>query len=223
MDWEYALYQMACLAALAPSRVYRTTRYHRQTKKQWSRDDPAFLVSFTLLFLGVGLIIGFVYSGWSLWTSLRFSGSVVFGCLGAASVALCTFTFLIANRFLIDPMATYNLDSWTESEHMRVEWLYAFDVHCNALFGGVFLPLVIAQSGLHTLLVRSRLSSCLLHLYSVVYYWYIVWLGYDILPFLRHSQVFLAPIPILSALLLAVTVMGEVNLTAWTWEKLLRL
>lgn len=218
MDWEYALYQMACLAAFAPGKVYRTTRYHRQTKKQWSRDDPAFLVIFVLALFSACVLIGLVYSGWSLGIALRLALSVVLLWLGVGSVLLSTFMFLFANRFLIDPTAMYSLDSWADPECARVEWLYAFDVHCNALFGGVFLPLVVVQGALYAFLIRNRLSSCMLHVWGLTYYWYITWLGYDILPFLRRTQVFLLPIPLLGMVALVATAFGQINLTEWTWN-----
>lgn len=37
MDIDYTLWQMLYLC-VAPSRVYRTTKYHKQTKNQWARD-----------------------------------------------------------------------------------------------------------------------------------------------------------------------------------------
>lgn len=37
MDIDYTLWQMLNLC-IAPSRVYRTTKYHKQTKNQWARD-----------------------------------------------------------------------------------------------------------------------------------------------------------------------------------------
>lgn len=37
MDMDYTLWQMLYLC-ISPSRVYRTTKYHKQTKNQWARD-----------------------------------------------------------------------------------------------------------------------------------------------------------------------------------------
>ncbi len=37
MDIDYTLWQMLYLC-VSPSRVYRTTKYHKQTKNQWARD-----------------------------------------------------------------------------------------------------------------------------------------------------------------------------------------
>lgn len=40
MDIDYTLWQMLYLC-VAPSRVYRTTKYHKQTKNQWARDGTS--------------------------------------------------------------------------------------------------------------------------------------------------------------------------------------
>lgn len=38
-----------CLTHLSVNRRYRHTSYHKQTKNQWARDDPAFVVICCLL------------------------------------------------------------------------------------------------------------------------------------------------------------------------------
>ena len=43
MDLESASWQMVTLC-IDPKRVYKQTTYHKQTKNQWARDDPAFTV-----------------------------------------------------------------------------------------------------------------------------------------------------------------------------------
>ncbi|KAF5926186.1 hypothetical protein HPG69_011312, partial [Diceros bicornis minor] len=43
MDFEFAAWQMLYLFT-SPQRVYRNFHYRKQTKDQWARDDPAFLV-----------------------------------------------------------------------------------------------------------------------------------------------------------------------------------
>lgn len=44
MDMDYTLWQMLYLC-VAPSRVYRTTKYHKQTKNQWARDGKFLVLS----------------------------------------------------------------------------------------------------------------------------------------------------------------------------------
>jgi len=48
MDFEVAMWQVLWLV-VSPKRVYRSVYYHKQTKNQWARDDPAFLLIILLL------------------------------------------------------------------------------------------------------------------------------------------------------------------------------
>lgn len=43
MDFEYALWQMLYLF-VAPQKVFRNFGYRKETKSQFARDDPAFLL-----------------------------------------------------------------------------------------------------------------------------------------------------------------------------------
>ncbi|OQR85909.1 transmembrane protein [Thraustotheca clavata] len=43
MDLEATYYQMVTLC-IAPSKVYKSAYYRKQTKNRWARDDPAFAV-----------------------------------------------------------------------------------------------------------------------------------------------------------------------------------
>ena len=44
MDFEATFDQMLTLLSLEPDRVHKTFFYRKQTKNQWARDDPAFVV-----------------------------------------------------------------------------------------------------------------------------------------------------------------------------------
>jgi len=51
MDFEFALWQMIYLF-IAPQKVYRNFNYRKQTKSQFARDDPAFLVLLVICLCG---------------------------------------------------------------------------------------------------------------------------------------------------------------------------
>ncbi|MEJ1285256.1 unc-50 homolog [Cricetulus griseus] len=51
MDFEFAAWQMLYLFT-SPQRVYRNFHYRKQTKDQWARDDPAFLVLLSVWLCG---------------------------------------------------------------------------------------------------------------------------------------------------------------------------
>merc|ERR1712226_1760874 len=85
------------------------------------------------------------------------------------------------------------------SSHVKqsVEWLYAFDIHCNSFFPMFCLlyvvqffslPLVLGQS------LFSLLASNTLYAAAFSWYWYITHLGYRSLPFLSNTEAFLFPV-----------------------------
>lgn len=97
----------------------------------------------------------------------------------------------------------------------RLEWLYCFDIHCNA-FLPVFLLLYVCQYLLLPVLlldsVFSVLLSALLNIGSLVYYHYMICEGFSTLPFLKNTHVFLLPI-VFWAFLGLLLVLARVNLT----------
>jgi hypothetical protein len=126
MDIQSALDQMKTLLSTRPHMVYKTAYYRKQTKNHWARDDPAF-VALQFLFLLISCI------AYSISFREPFMGgiafllySVLFNWFGAGAV-IATLGREVANRHLTDHKS---------NSHVRqsVEWLYAFDIHCNAFF-----------------------------------------------------------------------------------------
>lgn len=64
MDFEFALWQMLYLFT-SPQRVYRNFHYRKQTKDQWARDDPAFLVLLSIWLCGMTASCG-LFQVWSV-------------------------------------------------------------------------------------------------------------------------------------------------------------
>mmetsp|Transcript_32202 Transcript_32202/g.67123 ORF Transcript_32202/g.67123 Transcript_32202/m.67123 type:complete len:388 (-) Transcript_32202:105-1268(-) len=192
MDMQSALDQMKTLLSTRPQVVYKTSYYRKQTKNHWARDDPAFL-----FLQGVFLIIAAV--AYSVAFRISVTGSisfllytVVWNWLGMG-LALATLCREIANRQLVGQQTA------TSTSHVRqqVEWLYAFDIHCNSffpvfvvLYGLQFflLPIVLGE-GLVPLILANLLYAA-----ALSWYWYITHLGYRSLPFLGNTEVFLFPI-----------------------------
>lgn len=78
-----------------------------------------------------------------------------------------------------------------------VEWLYAFDVHCNGFFVS-FLFTHVLQFLLLPLLLRDTLAaavcSACLWAAALASYCFVVHLGYRALPFLKHTERYLYPV-----------------------------
>jgi len=189
MDFEFAIWQMLYLF-ISPQKVYRNFQYRKQTKDQFARDDPAFLVllSFWILVssLALTIVLGLHFSGF-----LKFILWMVFvDCIGVGIVT-ASVMWLICNHYLKKPTCV----------DQDVEWGYAFDVHLNAFFPFLIILHVVQVFFYHVLIGNdwwiSRLFGNTLWFIALAYYIYITFLGYSCLPILRNTQVLLYPMMLL--------------------------
>jgi len=184
LDIEYA---MATVAELiwSPSKVYKLAQSRHEIKGHWSRDDPAFI-----LILCAFIIVDFLAFGFALdeeWGLLRVIRHFIVGLgffflLGSV---VGTSTWFLCNKY-------FQARHPHSSSSQKVEWFYAFDVHCNA-FLPAFLILGVLQYLLLPLLVRGgvlpTLLSNSLHLAAALAYVHITVLGFLHLPFLNREKV----------------------------------
>ncbi|KAL8585663.1 Protein unc-50 [Nucella lapillus] len=185
MDFEYAFWQMMYLF-YSPQKVYRNFQYRKQTKDQWARDDPAFLVllSFWLCAssLGFALVLGLgvgQFCKFLLWV-------VFVDCIGVG-LLVATLLWFVTNKYmLINP-----------PRGQDVEWAYAFDVHLNAFFPLLmilhFFQLPILNHFIRPDYVLACMFGNTLWLIAISYYIYITFLGYSALPFLKNTRTMLFP------------------------------
>jgi len=186
MDFEAAFDQLMALVSMEPKRAYISSYYRKQTKNQWARDDPGFLViQIGLVALG-NLFYAIIFESPSLW---GYTWSIFYGLIidwlliGVIAASICSF---VANKYL----RQYHSHTVEQS----VEWLYAFDVHANGFFvsflvtyvlQGILMPLLLGHGFLSAFLSNTLYAAALL------WYFYITYLGYTALPFLGQTQVFL--------------------------------
>ncbi|CAN1192475.1 Protein unc-50 homolog [Linum perenne] len=144
-----------------------------ETKNQWARDDPAFVVICSLLLTVATLAYCAAYD--------HSASHTVFVVL-----SVLFFHFLFSGVLLATAC-----------------WLYAFDVHCNSFFPMFVMlyvihyflsPLLVAHGFIPVLL------SNLIFMVAASYYHYLNFLGYDVLPFLERTTFFLYPIGIVIVL-----------------------
>merc|ERR1712014_323844 len=116
-------------------------------------------------------------------------GSTVVGFhfIGTGAV-IATCSWFISNKYL-------RVQSFHGVEQ-RIEWMYAFDIHCNSFFT-LFLILYVLHYFLLPFLIQDSFTamvlSNLLYAAALCYYFYITSLGYSTLPFLERTEVFLYP------------------------------
>lgn len=196
MDFEFALWQLAYLV-ISPQKVYRNFQYRKQTKDQFARDDPAFLVVLSGLLCLTSICFGLVM-GLKFYDTLKLlSWVVIFDCIGSG-LCIATALWWLSNRYLRTASAN------------EIEWAYAFDVHLNA-----FIPLLIILHGVQLVFISlinqqwwiSTLVGNTFWLIALSYYFYITFLGYSALNFLKKTTIFLMPIiPCIMVWLLSVMI-----------------
>lgn len=203
MDWDYALWQMLHLP-LDARRVFRTSGYHHDTKGQWARDDPAFLVLLMCFIAVASLAFALAFFADTPATVVRILVWTVVVDLLATGAAAATLGWLVANRWMrASPTAP------------AVEWAYCFDIHCNAWFClflyvylGVYalLPLLIVPSSWPATLLANSLYAA-----GITHYCYVTFLGYSSMPTLRGTNMLLWPVVAALVLLVLLTLAAKFN------------
>ncbi|PWN46607.1 UNC-50 [Violaceomyces palustris] len=190
-DFELATWQMVNLV-VSPRKLYRQVYYHKQTKNTWARDDPAVLI---LLVSGLGfagILWGFAYSSGPFGTLWQVVTMVLRDFL-LVGVLSATGLWFLSNSFLAAPSSILTTEQ-------KVEWAYAFDVHCNGFFP-ILLALYYVQLVLKPILLRGNWICLLLgntlYLAAFGQYWYVTYLGYNALPFLQRTELLLFPVLLL--------------------------
>jgi len=206
MDFQYTFSQMVMLCK-APNEVYKSTILRKQIKNQWARDDPAFVVVLFYFILVGSLAYSITFKVSSLWHFARIvAGSVLIEFL-LCGVFMASLGRWYANKYL-KVQRMMNVEQ-------SVDWLYAFDIHCNGFFP-LFVVLWPLQFVLSPLLLRPDFLCTLMAntLYALAfgYYYYITFLGYSALPFLQRTEKFLYPIAGVVACYL-ITLLFNVNLS----------
>lgn len=241
MDFEYAMWLMFNLCT-SPRTAFRSTLYHSRTKHQWARDDPAFLVLLLYLLLVACAAWSVAFSAFTPAGLLGLFAYHVAVDLLLLGSTLSTVGWWLANTYLHErtggahqPPSCHHVGGWpsgsgrlsgavdpmmappTARPNESVEWLYAFDVHCNA-FVPLYLLLHAAQLLLLPLLLQPGFLPALLSnaLYTSAFsaYHYLTFLGYSELPFLHRCECFVYPI---AGVLLAFVLSLLLGLNATQW------
>ncbi|XP_046518331.1 protein unc-50 homolog isoform X2 [Equus quagga] len=171
MDFEFAAWQMLYLFT-SPQRVYRNFHYRKQTKDQWARDDPAFLVLLSIWLCVSTIGFGFVLDMGFFETIKLLLWVVFIDCVGVG-LLISTLMWFISNKYLVK----------RQSRDYDVEWGYAFDVHLNAFYPLLvilhFIQLFFINHVILTDTFIGYLVGNTLWLVAVGYYIYVTFLGYS--------------------------------------------
>jgi len=223
IDLEYVSYQLVA-AAINPTELYKLTLRRKQARNQWARSDAA--VTFTLC-----AFVATASASWAIAYSITSPLSILFLCIRSVVIFLSSSALVASVCWLV-----------ANSKHMRtvphlpqhsveqkVEWLFAWDVTCNA-FVPLFLILYVVQlillpvllpsadaDGADANTVGNRVSaviSNILYAIASVSYWHSIFCGYTALPFLQQTTYFLFPAGA-SLLLCILTSVFGINLASF--------
>jgi len=192
MDFEYTFWFLLQLLK-SPRTAYRQTTFNKQTKNQWARDDPAMVVVLSGLVAAAALAYCAALGGGVLGTLWAVLNAVLVDFL-LGGMAIATACWFLANRYL-------RTAGHSHAVEQSVEWMYAFDVHCNSFFP-MFLVLYVGQFFLLPLVLTQGFAAALvanlLYAVGLAYYHYMNFQGYSALPFLERTEVFLFPIGLIA-------------------------
>lgn len=199
MDFEFAIWQMIYLF-VSPQKLYRNFSYRKQTKSQFARDDPAFLVLLVLCVfvtsIGLTWILDLTFR-----QTVHCIAYIIIVDFILVGILMTTVMWLFANRYLRQ-----------NPNEADVEWGYSFDVHMNAYFPPLvllhFVLLVFFHSVINSESFFSRLFGNTIWLVAIIYYIYITFLGYNCIAFLKNSRIILAPIPVVFLFYVITLVIG---------------
>ncbi|KAL4112501.1 hypothetical protein QTP88_016273 [Uroleucon formosanum] len=185
MDFEFALWQMTFLF-INPQKVYRNFQHRKETKLQFARDDPAFLVLLSGLLCVSSIAFTYVLR-LGFFEFLKFLLYIVtVDCL-LSGVIISSVLWLVANKYLIK----------SNYKGQDVEWAYAFDIHLNAFVPTLVISHIFQLFFYHIFLRHDWFLPLFigntLWFIAIGYYLYITFLGYSCLPILQKTEVLLTP------------------------------
>ena len=99
MDFDYTFWQMLYLC-ISPSKVYRQTSYHKQTKNQWARDDPAFVVILVYFLIVSVLAYAVAFHVPSVGALFKLILAVVLRDFLSTGVLIATIFWWISNKYM---------------------------------------------------------------------------------------------------------------------------
>jgi len=190
MDVQATLDQMRSLMSFSTAemqKVYKMAYYRKQTKNHWARDDPCF-VFLQIIFLVISSIaycIAFRNEN-IIMSIINFSFHSIAINFLLTGVLVSTITRSIANKHL-------TLHNSTSHVRQQVEWLYAFDIHCNSFFP-LFMLLYVVEFFLLPFVLTSSFVSFIISntLFAISFSWYffLTHLGYRGMYFIQALSFF---------------------------------
>jgi hypothetical protein len=144
LDFRLATSQMLELC-YNPSNVFRLAKARNSIKGHYARDDPAFFMILSAMVLAVSFSYSLAFH--SSFSIMRYLGLISYMYLIdflLIGLFVTTGLWYISNKYFIrvveDGSMSYssstlnNMFDTLDGNNGTMEWLYCFDIHCNAFF-----------------------------------------------------------------------------------------
>ncbi|MCQ2818847.1 MAG: unc-50 family protein [archaeon] len=173
------------LYCFKPKEINETAKVRKHLKNKYSRDDPGFLIILILDLFISSICYSMVYG--------HFNPFFIFNIF-----FIQTFLMLFTSGILIALVCKVVIDKYFRNDEIgtgkeqRVEYLYAFDIHCNSFVPFYFFTAVIPFCLLPIVNGKGNFLKCFisntLTCIGVLYYFYVTFLAYFALPFVRKNK-----------------------------------
>ena len=236
-----AVWEMTHLL-IAPKKVFKSMYYHKrmtciapsnlanadwraETRNTWHRPDPSFtyLLAFFLLLTSFAWSLAYTPAIASI---VKLALMFVFVHFLAGSLAVSTIAYFVVGRLLGPGVAglpgrrrqqgLFGPPGGTRGAE-ALEFGYCFDVSIRAFFPPYVLLYIVQYILMPAINHSNRVSTFfanLLYLAAGIYWSLIIFLGYNALHFLHHTQLLLSPMIAWIVIWLICTIAG-VNLEMW--------
>jgi UNC-50 family len=198
----------------------------KETKNTWHRPDPSFTYLLSFFLLLTSLAWSLAYSP-SLSSIIKLALMFIFVHFLGGSIFYATLAYFLVGRFLTSGRSIPGLPNRTRRRQQGLfapppnsnpggggevlEFGYCFDVGIRAFFP-VYVLLYVVQFILLLVLARnnpvSNFFANTLYLAAHSYWTIIIFLGYNSLHFLHHTELLLTPLIVWVVLWLVATLSG---------------
>jgi len=177
---DYYLAYMNIIYCFSPLNLVEMSKTRKHLKNKYGRDDPGFL-----LIIIINLFISSICFNISL---NKFNVFKIFHTFFKQ-----TFVLLLLTGLIVALIAKIMFDTYlTTSSTQNIEYTHAFDIHTNSFVAFYFFSVIIPYFLLPITFKDNRFLEIFIgnvcFFYGLIYYFYVSYVEYFSLPFIRKKQ-----------------------------------
>lgn len=168
-----------------PKEITETAKIRKHLKNKYARDDPGFLIILILDLFISSISYSLAYGHYNPLYMLNIFFIQTFLMLFTAGILISLVCKIIIDKY-------FRNDDLGNNKEQKVEFVYAFDIHCNSFVPFYFftavipfclLPIVNGNGGFFQVFLSNTLTYL-----GVLYYFYVTFMSYFSLPFVKKNK-----------------------------------